>query len=632
MGGTFTDIVGWDGATLRAAKVASTPEDQSIGVIAGAERVRVSPSLFLHGTTVATNALLEGRGAVTALVTTPGFGDVVEIGRQDRPSLYDSFDDRPPALVPRPLRLEAGADDLIARLDGVEAVAISLLYGYERSGEEAAIAEAVWDSRPDLAISMSSAVVPEFREYERTVTTVLNAYLMPETGRYLGSLVTRARAAGLPGDIQVMRSSGGLIPIAEAAALPASILLSGPAGGVVAASAMGETLGRTSLVSFDMGGTSTDVCRIENGRPEVSYERPVAGYPCRMPGVAVHTVGAGGGSLGWVDGGGSLRVGPRSAGAVPGPACYRKGGTEPAVTDANVVIGRINPHGVLAGSLRLHPQAAIDTVKSIGHRLGLDVASAALGMVEVIEEVMAGAIRAVSIEQGADPRRAALVAFGGAGGLHATSLARNLGMAGAVIPPYAGVFSALGLLLSPPRVDAARSVHLAEGDDVDAAVALVMADSSGRLDEGGAGEQTTTGYVDARYRGQSHETTVLYEPGDGWSNLVERFHRLHYERNGFARRGDAVEVVTVRAESVGRPLLTWSDLPEVEPVGTPRRGDRTVLTDSGSVDAAVISRAGLSPGDELVGPAIIEEIDATTYLGRGERAVVHGSGALEVEW
>ncbi len=601
-------------------------------MVAAAEQVPVDPSLLLHGTTVATNALLEQRGAVTALVTTPGFSDVIEIGRQDRPSLYDSFDDRAPALVPRRLRFEGDTRDLPGELSGVEAVAISLLYGYERSTEERAIAEAIRVVRPDLAISLSSDVVPEFREYERTITTVLNAYLMPETGRYLSRLVTRAEAVGLPPDIQVMRSSGGLIPIRQAAALPAAILLSGPAGGVVAASAIGEALGRSSLVSFDMGGTSTDVCRIENGRPEVSYERPVAGYPCRMPAVAVHTVGAGGGSVGWVDDGGSLRVGPRSAGAVPGPACYGNGGREPAVTDANVALGRIDPGGVLAGSLPLHSRLAAESLQAIGDQLGMSVEATALGVVEVIEEVMAGAIRTVSIEQGADPRRAALVAFGGAGGLHATALARKLGMAGAVIPPYSGVFSALGLLLSPPRIDIGLSVHLAGGDDLDGAVARVVAESSARLADGGADVESTAGFADVRYRGQSHETTVPYAPGDGWPSLIERFQRLHLEQNGFARYEDPVEVVTVRAESIGRPLITWADLPEVRPRGVAVRVGRTVLTGAGPVDAAVYNRAGLAPGAEIVGPAVVEETDATTYLAPGERARVHGSGTLEVEW
>jgi N-methylhydantoinase A len=395
---------------------------------------------------------------------------------------------------------------------------------------------------------------------------------------------------------------------------------------------MGDILGRNRLVSFDMGGTSTDVCRIEDGRPEVLYERPVAGYPCRMPSVAIHTVGAGGGSVAWVDEGGSLRVGPRSSGAEPGPACYGHGGLEPAVTDANVALGRINPGGMLAGSLPIQSSEAVAALGRVGERLGLNVQQTARGVITVVEEIMAGAIRAVSIEQGADPREGALVAFGGAGGLHATALARSLDMAGVVIPPFSGIFSAVGLLLSPPRADAAHSIMLADGARLDAEIAQVMRVADQRLVDGGAVPESTSGFADVRYRGQSHETTVPYEPGDGWSVLLDRFHQMHQERNGFARIGDPVEVVTVRAESVGSPLLQWSDLPEVTPVGEVDLPGRSVVTETGEVHARVINRNGLAAGDEVVGPAVIEETEATTYLAPGERAVVHESGALEVEW
>jgi N-methylhydantoinase A len=633
VGGTFTDLVGWDGQRVRTGKVPSTTDDQSVGVVAGADTLGGEPDRFLHGTTVATNALLEHRGAVTALVTSPGFKDVIEIGRQDRPSLYDSFADRAVPLVDRSRRFEATTvDDLDSRLGEAEAVGICLLYGFENAAAEQELANAIGQRWPHIAISMSSDVAPEFREFERTSTTILNAYLSPETGRYLDRLATSAIAVGLPSDIEVMRSSGGLIPIAEASRLPASILLSGPAAGVVAASAMGDVLGRDRLVSFDMGGTSTDVCRIENGRPEVLYERPVAGYPCRMPSVAIHTVGAGGGSVAWVDGGGSLRVGPRSSGAMPGPACYGHGGNEPAVTDANVALGRIDPNGTLAGSLRIQSNLSDTALTAVGDQLGLTVAETALGIATVVEEIMAGAIRTVSIEQGADPRSGYLVAFGGAGGLHATALARRLDMAGVIIPPFAGVFSALGLLLSPPRADAARSNLLKDGDRLDAEIAAVIQGSDQRLLAGGATVESTTAFADVRYRGQSHETTVPYVPGDGWRALLDRFHEMHQERNGFARIDDPVEVVTVRAESVGQPLLQWADLPEVTPSGELDRPTRQVLTESGALTARVVNRSAFAPGTEIVGPAIVEETEATTYLAPGERAVVHPSGALQVEW
>jgi N-methylhydantoinase A len=635
VGGTFTDLVRWDGQALTTAKEPSTPADQSEGVVRGTSSLEAADR-FLHGTTVATNALLEGRTARTALVTSPGFGDLVEIGRQDRPSLYDTFADRPDPIVPRDLRFGVGDDDPVpAGLAGAEAVAVSLLYGFAHPDLERNIAARIGAAHPDVAVSLSSEVVAEFREYERTITTVVNAALTPETGRYLRRLVERSRQAGLPEDVLVMRSSGGLIPIAEASRLPAAILLSGPAGGVMAAAALGEAMERRRLVSFDMGGTSTDVCRIEEGRPDVSYERAVARYACRMPSVAVHTVGAGGGSIAWADAGGALRVGPQSAGADPGPAAYARGGTRPTVTDANVLMGRIAPDVALGGNLRIDPTLAELAVGRLGGQFGLSPADAAQGITLVVEEVMAAAIRKVSLEEGSDPREATLVAYGGAGGLHATALARRLGMASVVVPLHAGVFSALGLLVSPPRVDAARSV-LVTGDVADrlaSEVVHVAADAERRLtDDTGRSPDAVQRIVDVRYVGQSHEVSVPYETGMAWDDVAGRFHDLHRRRNGFARSEDPIEVVTVRAEAVGAPALAFGDVPVPEPEGSATAGHRTVIGSGGPVEATIVRRTGLAPGDEIVGPAVIEEREATTFLDSGERATVHQTGAIEVEW
>ena len=333
-------------------------------------------------------------------------------------------------------------------------------------------------------MSASAEVVAEFREYERFSTAVLNAFLSPEVARYMGNLADRAGRAGFVDEIAVMRSSGGLVSLGHASAFPASILLSGPAGGVVAAAALGELMGCDTLISFDMGGTSTDVCRVRRGRPEVSYNREIAGHACLMPSVAVHTVGAGGGSVAWTDRGGALRVGPRSAGADPGPACYGRGGTEPTVTDANVVLGRLDPSARLAGTVALQPDLSTAAFERLGAELSLDPIEAALGVVAVVESHMTHAVRAVSVEQGTDPRSAALMAFGGAGGLHAGALARSLEMEGVIVPPYAGVFSAFGLLLSPPRADAARTIN-ATGDDRDrlpAAARDLLAAARGQIE------------------------------------------------------------------------------------------------------------------------------------------------------
>ncbi len=623
VGGTFTDLFLWDGSEIHTAKLPTTV-DQSEAVLEGASELADHVDVFLHGTTAATNALLERTGARTLLVTSPGFEDVIEIGRQNRPSLYDPFADRPEPLVEKGDRVSNLSETDLA---GIEAVAVSLLRSYEDPSQEQEIGREAARLAPDVAVSLSSDVVAEFREFERTSTTVLNAYLTPVVGAYLTRLEAGVRSNELADAVGVMRSSGGLISGSDAAALPASILLSGPAGGVVAAAAIGTALGRDHIIAFDMGGTSTDACRIQNGRPEISYEREVAGFPCRMPSAAIHTVGAGGGSVGWIDPGGSLRVGPRSAGAEPGPACYGRGGNETTVTDANVVLGRIAPNASLGGRLTIDRTLSEAVLPDLGNPLGLTVEETALGVVRVVEEVMAGAIRTVSIEQGADPRDAWLVAFGGAGGLHATALAGSLDMAGVIIPPFGGVFSAVGLLLSPPRVDLAHSVLLSEGEDPDPEIERLGSEASSRLPTG-----ILETLADVRYLGQSHEVTVPYTAGDGWGVLADRFHVLHRERNGFARPDDPIEVVTIRATVTGTPAINSETAFSWSPDGEVRLGTRTVVTSAGPTEASVWRRAGLTIGTEIVGPAVIEEREATSWIGPGEHAVVSHTGALEVTW
>ena len=651
VGGTFTDLAWWDGARLRVGKTSSTL-DQSEGVVAGAREVTGGHRVeaLLHGTTVATNALLERKGARTVLVATEGFTDVIEIGRQDRPSLYDTFADRPAPLVEAAHRFGArerasldgdygfapsGLEELAVEIatSDPEAVAVSLLYGFAQPEHEREVREAIAARLPGVSISISSEVVGELREFERTSTTVLNAYLTPVMASYLTRLVARARGAGLPEEVLVMRSSGGLMDIASAGRLPAAALLSGPAGGVVASAALGQALGYDRLISFDMGGTSTDVCRVEGGRPEVSYERAIDGYPCRLPSVAVHTVGAGGGSIGWVDAGGALRVGPRSSGAMPGPASYNRGGSEPAVTDANLILGRIGTDVLLAGSVPLRRDLAAEALEATAAELSMSVEQVALGMIEIVEAHMTRAIRAVSVEEGADPRDAALVAFGGAGGLHATALARSLEMACVVVPPFAGVFSAFGLLLSPPRHDTARSVLLRDDELLDFHAASLAGECASAFGgQTGRSPMRVEVVADVRYLGQAHETSVPYAVGEGWETLVTRFHEAHRDRNGFARVGDPVEVVTLRAEATGAPAMRWDDLPVFRPEGDAGRGNRDMATADGPVTAEVWWRPGLAVGQEVVGPAVIEESEATTYLAPGERAIVSESGALEVSW
>ena len=636
VGGTFTDLVAVDAGVVSTAKVPTSP-NQSDAVAVAATRLAGGHRLdaLVHGTTVATNALLEGTGARTVLLTDEGFEDVIEIGRQDRPALYDSRSDRAVPLVARRDRIGTTTGAIPpSALDGAESVAVALIDGHLDHGREDRLAALVEQTMPGIPVSRSSVVAPEFREFERIATTVLNAYLMPVTGAYLRGLDERIVASGVAEGLSVMRSSGGVMSVADASALPVAVLLSGPAGGVVAARAVADRLAMSSVVSFDMGGTSTDVCLIGDGEVGVSYERMVAGYTCRMPSVGIHTVGAGGGSIAWVDAGGSLRVGPRSAGATPGPACYGGGGLEPTVTDANVVLGRVDPSLRLGGTVAIDIDAARRSVATIAHPLGLTIERAALGIVRIADEVMAGAVRTVSVDEGADPSAARLLAFGGAGGLHATSVARSLGMAGVVIPVHAGVFSALGLVLAPPRADAARAVAILDGDLTEArrAATGLIATTRGEIEDAGHVIDRTELQLDVRYAGQAHEIAVPWHHEDGIGEVVDRFGRLHRGRYGFDRGADPIEIVAVRATSLGFAPLHETPSPE-QRSGPAMSSSRPVVIASGdTVAATVVHRQSLSAGDAIAGPAIIEESEATTFLDIGESGIVAEDGSLVISW
>ena len=463
VGGTFTDVVVLDGESIAGRKVRTTA-DQSVGVAQALSDVGLDDATtILHGTTAGTNALIEGRGARTALVTTRGFEDLLEIGRQARPSLYDSFVDRPQVLSPRELRFGYDGDiEAIAGLvegAGPGAVAVALVRSYLDPSEEMELADRLRD-RVDAPISVGALVSPQFREYERIATTVLNAYLTPELAGYLSRLDSALEG----GRRLVMTSSGGLLPFAMASTYAGRMVLSGPAAGVVAATALGRAKGHGSIISFDMGGTSTDVSRVY-GHATQTTSHGGAGWVNRVPSIPVRTIGAGGGSLSWVDDGGALRVGPTSAGADPGPAAYGRGGVVATVTDANVVLGRIPPDLALGGTVSLDIEAARRALALLGADLDLEIEEVAAGIIDVVDTHMERALRAVSVEEGVDPRDSVLVAFGGAGGLHATRLARRLGIRTTLIPPLSGVFSALGLLLARPSSDGAKTVMLGQGSD-----------------------------------------------------------------------------------------------------------------------------------------------------------------------
>jgi N-methylhydantoinase A len=601
VGGTFTDVVFLRDGELTGIKVATTP-DQADGVTAGI--ADVAADVFLHGTTAATNTLLEETGAEVALLTDSGYEDLIEIGRQERPSLYDASVDRPRPLVPRNRRFSAIGD-----VSGAEIVAIALLESYWDGSRERALAEEL--SLPSV---ISSVVSPEFREYERFATTVLSAYLTPSVSRYLTSLDDRL---DIPSRL-VMTSAGGLVPFAEAADVASRLVLSGPAGGAVAAAAVGSHHGHDSVISFDMGGTSTDVCRISSGVLSVGTGHLVAGRVNRVPSVPIQTIGAGGGSIGWVDEGGALRVGPRSAGAVPGPAVYGQGGEDLTVTDANVLAGHIPAGLALGGEVRLDEAAGRRAAERLAGRAALDVERVVSGVLEVVDAHMERALRAVSVEEGADPRQSALVAFGGAGGLHAGRLARRLGITRVLVPPHSGVFSALGLLLATPRADAARTVMLDEGDErLATLVGEVGAAAESRFVSMFDRRPDDVGVTaDVRYVGQSHELEVRAE--GGWQSLGRRFHSTHRERFGFDRRGEGMEVVNLRAVATGSPPITWSDLPELPATGEPVEND------------GVWQRDSLPAGYEVKGPAVIVEDNSATLLEEGDRLGVLGDGTMEI--
>jgi N-methylhydantoinase A/oxoprolinase/acetone carboxylase beta subunit len=544
-GGTFTDLVGDDGSVV---KVTSRPEDPAAAISEAISRVTTfAPELLAHGTTVATNALLEGRIGRVALVATRGFGDVIEIARQARPSLYDQRVDRSPPLVPRARRFEVSGrldgrgfeveafDGCVPEIEDVDAVAVCLLHADLNSSHERAVASAL--VARGLDVVCSHEVSPEYREYERMVTTVADAALRPVCRAYLLGLGSLAR------EVLVMTSAGGLVSLDDAVSRPASLLLSGPVAGVRAAAIIAEACGFPDAVSFDMGGTSTDVCLVRGGAPEPAPTLAIAGYPIRLPALAVHTIGAGGGSIARVDNGGALVVGPQSAGAQPGPACYGRGGERPTVTDADVVLGRIPADATFPALGHLDADAA---------RRALDRAGVtAEGVAAVVDASMEGAVRVVTVEQGVDPRDLALVAFGGAGPLHACGVADALGMRAVIVPPHAGVFSAVGLVSAPRRRELVRSWPTRSSEEgLDGALHALARDASGAV--GGADAVET--FVDCRYVGQSHELTVR-RPAD--------FAAEHERRNGYARPGAPVEIVAIRARASRAAPLTVDELPVV---------------------------------------------------------------------
>jgi N-methylhydantoinase A len=642
VGGTFTDLVAVSDGELVTAKVPSTPRDQSEGVMTSFDVavLRGEIAALAHGTTVATNALLERGGARTALVTTEGFRDVIEIGRQHRASLYDLTRHHPPALVPRDLRFtvrermgpegvlvpldEGSLAEAVAALAGSEpeAVAVCLLHAYAHPGHERQVGEAVRAALPEARVSISSDVLPAFREYERFSTTTADAYLGPRLAGYLRRLAARVEAAGLPPPL-VMRSSGGVAELEDATSNAAAFVLSGPAGGVVGAAYVAALAGYDDVLTFDMGGTSTDVAPVVAGQVATTSESVVAGIPIGLPMVDVHSVSAGGGSIAWVDDGGALRVGPRSAGADPGPAAYGRGGTEPTVTDANLVLGYLADGATLGGEVVLDAGLARAALERLGEQIGLDAVGAAAGVVGVANAGMTKALRVISVERGLDPRGFALVAFGGAGPMHACALAEELDVGTILVPKAGGVLSALGLAISDVRRDYMRPLHapLAEATSLADAFAELERAAEGDLDAPELARR-----ADLRYPGQAFELTVA---GRDREELAAAFHEAHERRYGFRLEGAPVELVAVRVvarQPVDRPELV--DPPAAE---APAPGRREAAFNGERMGVPVLRRADLGAGSEVAGPAVVEFPETTCVVRPGWRGRVDDHGTLVLE-
>jgi N-methylhydantoinase A len=655
-GGTFTDLCLFDEASGRVEvwKVASTPDDPSRGIAdgvqEGAARVSAVPAdvgYFGHGTTVGTNALIQHKGVRTGLITTEGFRDLLEVGRQKRPDLYDLQVDKPPVLVTRDLRLEVAErvrhdgsvetvlDEQAVReaaralkAAGVEAVAVCFLYAFVRPEHEAAALRIVAEEFPEAFVCASHDIAPEFREFERLSTVVVNAYLGPVMRGYIQRLGERLTQLGLTLKPHLTQSNGGVIGFEQASRLPVRTVLSGPSTGVVAAQAVGRMAGIDNLITFDMGGTSTDVALLQGGTCSLANDATVHGYPIKAPMLDIHTVGAGGGSIAYVDSGGLLKVGPRSAGAAPGPVCYDRGNTEPTVTDANVVLQTLNPTHLLGGRMKVRQDLAHQAIAALAERLGMDKLATAQGIISVVTANMARAIRVISVQRGHDPRDYTLVAFGGAGPLHAARMAKELDIASILVPRNPGILCAIGLLLTDLRADFATTrlqtlAPAALPNVQDAFAALLVQAEDWFAEEQIAPEaRQISRTVDMRYAGQNYELPVAVPDGPITEATLEAlaagFVRAHQQMYGFVAEEDPVQLVTFRVEAAG--LVRKAAFRPRADAGPDASGaimgkrDVWLPEAGGFVSCPVYDREKLDCGNRIAGPAIVEQMDATTVI------------------
>jgi N-methylhydantoinase A len=663
-GGTFTDICLFDDDSGRIAvwKLSSTPADPSRAVAAGVREALAQiaapaseVSYFGHGTTVATNTLIQHRGAPTSLITSDGFRDLLEIGRQRRPDLYDLQADKPPVLVERRLRyqvperlrhdgrVETALDEIavrqavrVLRGAGVKAVAICFLYAFLDATHEAAARHIVMQEFPEAFVCASHQVAPEFREYERLSTTVVNAYLGPVMAFYIHGVAERLTALGVTTTPYLTQSNGGVIGFDQAMRLPVRTLLSGPSTGVVGAQVTARLAGVPDIISFDMGGTSTDVALMQGGEARLAREAMVHGYPIKAPMLDIHTVGAGGGSIAFVDSGGLLKVGPRSAGADPGPACYDRGNEEPTVTDANIVLQTLNPTYLLGGRMKVRRDLAMAAVERLAARLGMEALATADGIIAVVTANMARAIRVISVQRGHDPRDYTLVAFGGAGPLHAARLAAELDIRRVLVPRNPGILCALGLLQSDLRGDFAITrlmpLSAAAVGEIEAIAAELRRDCEAWFAGAGVGgdARRTALSVDMRYAGQNYELSVPLPAGPVTpatiAELAAGFAAVHLRLYGYVAEDEPMQLVTFRAEATG--IVPKADMRPATEVGPDpsaaefARRDVWLREAGAFVSCPLYDRDKLLPGNRIDGPAIVEQMDATTLIVPNAAATV----------
>jgi len=686
VGGTFTDAVLVSETTgeIRIAKVPSTPTDPSVGFLNAVGRILDRNNLaadrisyLVHGTTVATNSLIEGKTPKTAFVTTAGFRDMLEIARQVRPSLYDVFFQKPRPLVPRhlcfevPERLDAAGNVLLnldesrvreiahdLRKEGVVSVAVCFLHSYLNASHEERTRDILLTSNPQLTISISAHICPEFREYSRASTTVINACVGPVVARYLQGIEKRLRTQGLKAELLIMQSNGGVLTFEQGAERPVYMVESGPAAGVIAANYLAESAGQSNVISFDMGGTTAKAGLILDGRPRITKDYEVgaeakpgqgnargSGYPIRTPVIDLVEIGAGGGSIAWVDSGGILRVGPRSAGADPAPICYAKGGKEPTITDANAVLGRINPDYFLGGEMKLDVEGAADGIRRrCADPLGLDVIAAANGIVEIANAAMINALRVVTVRRGYDPRDLTMVAFGGAGPLHANRLCSEMQIPLLIIPPSPGTASALGLLVTDLKHEFSRTRIMkdseADIERIGELFASMEADGRLILSREGVIESRMNFWreVEMRYKGQSYELSIECPEGivgpDTVVEVVKRFHNEHKKTYGHCSPNQTVELVNFRVTALGSiPKPKHRELSfEGSRRRDPRKATRLVFFPELNTftDTPIYDRYQLTVGETFLGPAVVEEIDSTSLIHPGFKVDVDKFGNLKV--